>query len=85
MPKRGRPSTLTGSIAELATIVGGIQALASQLDVNVRTIRYWANNGRTPSGPARKLLEHIAAVHGIGFLGDIENDKKASESPRTTL
>jgi hypothetical protein len=65
MPRIGRPSTLTGPIAELAEKLGGVRFLAAELNVDTRTVRYWARNDRKPSGPARKLLENLSSIHGI--------------------
>jgi len=65
MAKMGRPTTITGPIAELADKVGGVKALAAQVNVDPRTIRYWASKNRNPSGPARRLLLQISEQHGV--------------------
>lgn len=67
MSKRGRPISITGPIAELASKVGGVDKLAARVSVAPRTIRYWARKDRIPSGPAQKLLLQIGSEHGVAL------------------
>lgn len=65
MKKMGRPQTITGPIAELALKLGGVAALANQVKVSPRTVRYWAKKEKVPSGPAQTLLELLGEKHGV--------------------
>ncbi len=65
MAKMGRPTSITGPIAALADKVGGVKALAAKVNVDPRTIRYWASKNRNPSGPAQRLLLQISEQYGV--------------------
>ena len=65
MAKMGRPSNISGSIAELANKMGGVRELAAQVSVDPRTVRYWASKSRNPSGPAKRLLLLLGEIHGV--------------------
>jgi hypothetical protein len=69
--KPGRPSTLTGTIGELAREVGGVQALADQLGgVAPSTLGRWDRREIQISGPARQLLDRLCREHGLLTLDE---------------
>ena len=59
-----RKTSLTGPFAELATIAGGVSALAKALGVSEMTLWRWNNGVSQPSGPALARLRRFAAAHG---------------------
>ncbi len=67
MQKKGRPTSITGPLGQLVESVGGVDKLASLLNVDTRSIRHWANNTRNPSGPARTILITLAKERGISI------------------
>ena len=66
--KRGRPINISGPIGELASKIGGVETLASHMDVSERTIRHWASKTRNPSGPSRKILMQLAESYSVRIV-----------------
>lgn len=57
--KPGRPIKVASQLDELAIKVGGVQQLANEVGVDVRTVRYWSKKDYKPSGAARSFLKGL--------------------------
>lgn len=63
--RMGRPSELTGGLAELAEAMGGIENLSRAMGVTSRTIQRWNSGDLSPREPARRMLEMLAKQHKV--------------------
>ena len=61
----GRPTTIPEPWRSLAARLGGLQALASALHSDPRTVTRWAAGDREPRGPALALIRALFRQHQI--------------------
>ena len=61
----GRPLEMSGSLGELAEVLGGRYKLADAVGVAKRSVSRWETGELVPTRPTRLLLAQLALAHGI--------------------